>query len=243
MATDIRKYYRTTDKYERYHPEGERRKEIEELYNTFKKYFGKKILDICCGGGILGFIVEKDGKGYVGVDINPDMISLAKEYAKKTRAKKCRFYLVDAKNFLLNEKFDTITCLGNALCHINVFDWIKIMENINKMSKKRAYLIVEYRDVVKLLYEKKWKDVMVYEENGKKLVDLLAGADLRKGDFLKFAFSPENNETIEFTHAIWSPFIMRAIMQVLGWEIIEERENPKWQGITEVYKKKNRSLE
>jgi len=133
--------------------------------------------------------------------------------------------------------------LGNALCHINVFDWIKIMENINKMSKKRAYLIVEYRDVVKLLYEKKWKDVMVYEENGKKLVDLLAGADLRKGDFLKFAFSPENNETIEFTHAIWSPFIMRAIMQVLGWEIIEERENPKWQGITEVYKKKNRSLE
>ncbi len=56
----------------------------------------------------------------MGVDINPDMISLVKEYARKTRVKKCRFYLVDAKNFLLNEKFDTITCLGNAFCHINV---------------------------------------------------------------------------------------------------------------------------
>ncbi len=47
---------------------------------------------------------------------------------------------------------------------------------------------------------------MVYEENGKKWVDLLSGADLRKGEFLKFAFSPESNETIEFTHAIWPPF-------------------------------------
>ncbi len=99
MATDIRKYYRTTDKYERYHPEGERRKEIEELYNTFKKYFGKKILDIYCGGGILGFIVEKDGKGYVGVDINPDMISLAKEYAKKREQRNAGFILLMQKTF------------------------------------------------------------------------------------------------------------------------------------------------
>ncbi len=145
FAEQIKDYYSKIEKAEKYSMFNEKRvKAIDEIYRKYKKYFGNKILDLCCGAGILGFIIEKDGKEYVGVDINENMIKLAKEYTKKINSK-CRFYLEDVRNFKLNEKFDTFVCLGNSLRHLTIFDWIEVMKNVNSMAKENSYFIIEYR--------------------------------------------------------------------------------------------------
>ena len=65
MKTNIKKFYRTSEDFLRYSMKGEKRlKNIKRLYLANKIYFGNNILDIACGGGILGFLVEKDKKRY-----------------------------------------------------------------------------------------------------------------------------------------------------------------------------------
>src|SRR6056297_2780901 len=111
MEENIRKLYRTTESFERYSIKNkERVQEIKKKYNKNKKYFGKAVLDIACGGGILGHIIEKEVDKYVGIDINYDMIKTAKE--NKEKDSKTEFYKKDASEETIKGKFDTLTLIG-----------------------------------------------------------------------------------------------------------------------------------
>ena len=84
LANQLKTYYRDHENYNDYLMKSkERVKSLKNLYNNNKKYFGKKVLDLTCGGGVMGFIVENKGHSYTGMDINPDMIQEAKKYAKE----------------------------------------------------------------------------------------------------------------------------------------------------------------
>ena len=88
MKIDVKKLYKHMDFFERYGMESkERIKEIEKIYSSNKKFFGNNILDIGCGGGILGFTIELYGKKYTGVDVNSDMIKQCRNYAKRIDSK------------------------------------------------------------------------------------------------------------------------------------------------------------
>jgi len=239
MKTNIKQYYRKSDHFNRYVITNEDRiRRIRKIFISNKKYLGKKVLDIACGGGVLGFVIEPEGHEYTGIDINPDMIKSAKKYAKESKSKN-KFILGDATKKKINGKFDTITFIGNALCHFNTSDFLNILNNINKITTKGTYFIIDYRDIVRLLFEKKWKDKFVEKNKGKTLISLTTGVSTEIGEIYKRAFRKDGKNKINFSHAIWSPFIIEPIMKSFGWKLVNRRRLEEWQGWIDVYKKMN----
>jgi SAM-dependent methyltransferase len=156
VSEKIQQYYRKHDDFNRYLMTHEKRvKEFSRFYSSNKPFFGKRILDIACGGGVLGFIAEKHGHEYVGIDINPDAVNAGRKYGKSVGSK-VEFILGDARKEKLDGTFNTFTLLGNALCHFNTSDVVKVLANVQGNVAKGAHFLVDYRDVVKLLYRKKW---------------------------------------------------------------------------------------
>jgi ubiquinone/menaquinone biosynthesis C-methylase UbiE len=91
---------------------------LSRLYALKRRYFGHEVLDVACGSGVLGFVLEQAGHNYIGIDVNPDMISSARAYARKLRSGN-RFMLGDASRMKLEGTFDTVCLLGNALCRFS----------------------------------------------------------------------------------------------------------------------------
>jgi SAM-dependent methyltransferase len=237
MKTDMKQYYRKSDHFGRYQMTNKDRvKRIKKIYLSNKKYFGKKVLDIACGGGVLGFVIESKGHAYTGIDINPDMISSAKKYAKEIRSQN-KFLLGDATKKKINGKFDTITMLGNALCHINTHDFLIMLKNVSANTHKGTYFIIDYRDIVDLLFKKQWKDRWIEKKVGKIIVSLTTGADTEFGEIYKKAFEKNGKNKINFSHTIWSPFIIEPIMKSFGWKLLKRKRIKEWQGWIDIYKK------
>lgn len=237
MKENVRQYYIKSEHFTRYLMSDKRRvKNIKDIYKTNKRYFGKNVLDICCGGGILGFIIEPNGHKYLGIDINPDMINNAKKYAKTVKSK-ARFVLADVSKNQIKGKFNTITLIGNALIHFNTYEFLNIMKNLKKNYKKGTYFIIDYRDVVELLFKKQWKDKMIEKNKGKTVISLTTGCDTNKGEIYKSASERSGKNRIIFKHTIWSPFIIEPLMKTLGWKLVKRKRIERWQGWIDVYKK------
>jgi len=64
------------------------------------------VLDIGCGSGILVFELARHYEKVVGIDICQSMLEIAKT---KRSTSNIQYILMDAKNLVLNEKFDLIT--------------------------------------------------------------------------------------------------------------------------------------
>ena len=84
--------------------------EINFIDSLLKQYgIGdvKTILDVGCGTGGHAFLLSEKGYTVTGVDISENMLSIAKEKAKKIKAD-VNFFQADVCDFNLNMKFDVI---------------------------------------------------------------------------------------------------------------------------------------
>ena len=88
----------------------------------FLNYFKKKNINItsnlylACGTGFLCNKLTQKKIESIGVDISPDMISLAKESYPN-----CEFQLADINSLRLNRTFDCVTCTCDSLNHLESF--------------------------------------------------------------------------------------------------------------------------
>ncbi|QQG48898.1 MAG: class I SAM-dependent methyltransferase [archaeon] len=234
---DIEVYYRKHDDFGRYLMSNRRRvKELSELYRANRKYFGRKVLDLACGGGILGFIIEKDGHGYVGIDINGDMIESATAFAKKIRSRN-RFILGDIISCGVEGSFDSVTLLGNAMCHFDTRDFVRLISRVDPVVGKGSHFITDYRDVAGLLFRRKWKPKLIEKDKGKSVVSRTRDYDSERGDLIVESEWEDGTNRVEFRHAIWAPFILEPIMASNGWELVNRRSLVKWSGWLDVYEK------
>ena len=237
MKENVRQYYIRSEHFTRYLMSNKKRvNDIKKIYRSNKRYFGKNVIDICCGGGILGFIIEPDGHMYLGIDINPDMINSAKKYAKKIKSKN-KFILGDISKRKIKGKFDTITFIGNALVHFDTHEFLGILKNLEKNINKGTYFVIDYRDVVELLFQRKWKDRMIEKNKGKIIISLTTGANTERGEIYKKASERSGKNKIRFKHTIWSPFIIEPLMNISGWKLVKRKRIETWQGWIDVYKK------
>ncbi|MCD6576029.1 MAG: class I SAM-dependent methyltransferase [Nanoarchaeota archaeon] len=236
MKTNIKKFYRISEDLERYLVSDKKRvNSLKKVYVSNKKFFGKRVLDIACGGGVLGFIIEPKGHSYTGIDINPDMIKNAKKYSKEVKSKN-KFILGDATKKKITGKFDTITLLGNSLGHLTTSDFVKLLKNIEKNIHKGTYFIIDYRDVVTLLFEKKWKDKMIERKRNEKVISITKAFDTKRGEIIKEAFNETLKKKVTFAHAVWAPFILEPIMSLSGWKLVKRKPASYWQGWLDVYR-------
>jgi len=237
MRTNIIAYYRKHDLFSGYLTTDKRRvKQLLRLYTSNKRYFGRRVLDIACGGGVLGLIVEREGRSYTGVDVNPDMLSSARAYAREVGSRN-RFIKGDVTKMKIEGNFDTICLLGNALCHFSTHDFSRILQNTDSHSERGAYFIVDYRDIVRLMFDKKWniKKRLVERERGR--ISMTKGCDTRTGFVLVTTTDLHGNKEVGFAHAIWSPFIIAPIMNNHRWSLVTRRFSKRWSGWLDVYRR------
>jgi len=65
------------------------------------------VLDVCCGTGDQVYHCAEAGIGAVGIDLDPDMLKLAKKDRRKNVLGNASFYLADARNLpFADESFD-----------------------------------------------------------------------------------------------------------------------------------------
>lgn len=85
-----------------------------DFYNSvFQKFHCHKILEIACGTGILAKYLIRAGYDYLGVDLNEEMLNVARE-ANPTG----KFLQGDMRNLKITDEFDATLIAGKSVTHL-----------------------------------------------------------------------------------------------------------------------------
>ncbi|MEG9499166.1 bifunctional 2-polyprenyl-6-hydroxyphenol methylase/3-demethylubiquinol 3-O-methyltransferase UbiG [Mannheimia indoligenes] len=104
--------------------------------------FGKKVLDVGCGGGILSEAMAKQGAMVTGIDMTTEPLEIAKQHAKESGLE-IDYQQTTIENFLEKmtacnaEKFDVITCM-EMLEHVP--DPLSIIQSCKALLKPNGIL-------------------------------------------------------------------------------------------------------
>jgi ubiquinone/menaquinone biosynthesis C-methylase UbiE len=113
-----------------------------EFINSVVKIFkvkGKNLLDMACGTGTHAKKFVDNGFRVTGVDVNSEMLKLAK---KKT--KKASFVEGSMQSFKSKKKFDVITCLFTAINYNkNVSELKSTIKNFSNLLNKGGIVIFD----------------------------------------------------------------------------------------------------
>ncbi len=77
----------------------------------------KRLLDVCCGTGVIAELLAEQGYEVVGFDISPEMISQAKKKALE-KGLALSYHVADAAHFELGETFDGAFSFFDSLNYI-----------------------------------------------------------------------------------------------------------------------------
>lgn len=115
---------------------------INKLIETIlKKYNVKTVLDLTCGTGSQVFWLAKRGYDVVGSDINPKMLNIAKDKAKKQKLD-INFIKGDMRTTKAG-KFDAVVTIFNAIGHLTKGDFEKAMRNIHENLNEKGIFVFD----------------------------------------------------------------------------------------------------
>lgn len=111
---------------------------IGKLISKYKKSDGKDLLEVACGTGhYLKYFKQRFS--CTGIDINRDILNVAKK-----RMKDINFKKADMINFNLNKKFDVIACLFSSIRYVKTYQNLKkTINNFAKHLKTGGVVIIE----------------------------------------------------------------------------------------------------
>lgn len=96
-------------------------------------------LDLGCGTGVLCRELAQRGIDAAGVDLSAGMIDIA-----RSRAPGCRFTVGDMVTFRPEERFDLVTCTGDALNHVfDLADVRRIFENVSALLNEGGLFVFD----------------------------------------------------------------------------------------------------
>lgn len=111
---------------------------IKSIISNFKVK-GKNLLDIACGTGTHAKKFSDSGFNVTGVDINSEMLKIAKEKAKNSR-----FLEGSMQSFKSKDKFDIITCLFTAINYNkNISELKTTIKNFHNLLNKGGIVIFD----------------------------------------------------------------------------------------------------
>jgi len=228
MDRGVVRYYRTADDYRRYTvTDRQRRAAIDRLYRRHRREFGRSVLDLACGGGVLGAVLERSGRRYLGVDVSPDMIRAARKAAKVEGSAR-EFRRGNIARLSVPGRFDTVTLLGNALGHVRIAEMEGLLDHLARNVHRGSTFLLDYRDVVGMLWDGSWaRRGFTQQHKRGKVVFRSRSADLGKGVIhIRGRPATRGAWIADFTHAMWSPYILAALMRAHGWTLAR-RSSPR----------------
>ncbi len=99
----------------------------------------KTALDLGCGTGVLCEILHREGMAVRGMDFSSGMIDIARQGSPEIR-----YEVADMITFRPEDRFDLVTCTGDALNHIpDLTDVAKIFENVSAYLAPGGYFIFD----------------------------------------------------------------------------------------------------
>ena len=99
----------------------------------------KNSMDLACGTGVLCRILAKEGIRAAGMDYSEGMIHIAKQEDPGTP-----YEVADMTVFCPEEKYDLVTCTGDALNHIGSLEDIeKIFRNVYAYTSPGGYFVFD----------------------------------------------------------------------------------------------------
>ncbi len=135
MYKKLAKYYDLIYHWKEYEKEAY---SIKDLIKKYKKSDGNKLLDVGCGTG-KHLECFKDDFSCTGIDINNEMVEVAKENVKDAI-----FEQGDMIDFNLKTEFDVILCLFSSIGYVKTYSNLeKTMLNFSNHLKKGGVLIIE----------------------------------------------------------------------------------------------------
>lgn len=135
-----------------YHYDGRWRGVAEKLVEYYDLKSGQSVLDIGCGKAYLLYEISKLVPGIVvkGIDISEYALANAKEEIKQ-----CLQYGEAQRIPFEDNSFDLVISL-TTLHNLKIFDLKKAIQEIERVSKKNSYIMVESfrndREEVNMLY-------------------------------------------------------------------------------------------
>jgi len=163
--SDSNLYKKYAKYYDKIYSEKDYESEAEFIKWAVQKHktsTGNKLLDVACGtGNHMQFL--KDQFSIVGVDINPEMLKIAKK-----KVAKVKFIKGDMKNLMLdkNNKFDVIICMFAAIAYnLNYKELKSTLKSFNTYLKPGGVLIFDlhiHEDY--WLGDRVWVDTVVEKE-------------------------------------------------------------------------------
>ena len=122
-------------------------------WNYYPEIFGEQLLqwlklqnlqprssmDLACGTGILCEILRHSGIEASGMDFSAGMIDIARQ-----RTPEIHYEVADMITYRPDEKFDLVTCTGDAINHISALsDVEKIFQNVYAYMASGGYFVFD----------------------------------------------------------------------------------------------------
>ena len=194
----------------------ERRAEfIDKIYPHMKGYLkpGSRVIDLCCGPGSITMFLEEEGAQIVGIDLAPDLISLAREEAVK-RNLKATFILASVLEYPLGvEIYDLAVCFGNAITDFPHRYFPQFRDKVYDTIRPGGYFILEYIDGLKRVeWLSKPKEV-VEQGVDSKIVRRFMEYDPANGEYKMVYYRISTNETYECTEYVYIGPLIRLLME------------------------------
>ncbi len=104
---------------------------------------GKKVLDIGCGNGVQSIYLSNNysPEHVIGVDINSDSISIAKDEKKNNKIKKVDFYIDNAQD-LINIKDNSIDVIVNIESAFHYPDKKSFIKEVSRVLKPNGHFLI-----------------------------------------------------------------------------------------------------
>lgn len=102
-----------------------------------------RVLDIGCATGTYLLELERDGYQGKGIDLDPEMIAIAKQKAKQ-KGLNTKFTVGDMSRFSISEEVSALFSIGNTLVHATDLSIAKkAVQNFHRALKPRGVCLIQ----------------------------------------------------------------------------------------------------
>jgi SAM-dependent methyltransferase len=127
--------------YDKIHQRRNYEKDVDFLEKIFRKHGLKvrDILDVACGTGAHAALLVKRGYNVVGVDLNEEMLNIARR-----KVKNVAFVKGDMRRLKLDRTFDTVICMFNSIAYNQTLSELrKTLSGFREHLKPRGIVVFD----------------------------------------------------------------------------------------------------